>query len=87
MLASLNIAAGTRTPLKRLGEDLELVASKSVETITEARKIEPDSKSQEKSAASHSLFAVVEQPRKLSGLVGSSNLRLGTVISDFQLPK
>jgi putative endonuclease len=61
---------------KRLGENLTLIASKHFETLDEARKIERILKGQEKSKACDSLFAGVEQPRKLSGLVGSSNLPL-----------
>jgi predicted GIY-YIG superfamily endonuclease len=50
---------------KRLGENLELVASKEVATLDEARKIERTLKAKE-SAACHSRVTTVEQPRKLS---------------------
>ena len=62
---------------RRLGENLEVVGSKEVATLGEARKIERTLKAKEESAACHSRVTTVEQPRKHSGLVGSSNLPPG----------
>jgi predicted GIY-YIG superfamily endonuclease len=61
---------------KRLGEALEIVASKEFPTLTEARRIERMLK-RKKNPRGNLLFAVLEQPRKLSGLVGSSTLPPG----------
>ena len=64
---------------KRIGNHLDVAASKEVATLKEARKMERTLKEKE-SASSDLPFAAVEQPRKLSGLVGSSILPPGTFI-------
>jgi len=62
---------------KRLGEALEIVASKEFPTLPEARRIGRMLK-RKKNPRAAIYFGVLEQPRKLSGLVGSSTLPPGT---------
>ncbi len=66
---------------KRLGDTLEIVAKKEVPTLSESSRNRAFIKAKEKSKPRDLPSSAVEQPRKLSGLVGSSNLPPGT----FQL--
>jgi predicted GIY-YIG superfamily endonuclease len=72
---------GHTATTKRLGDSLEIVARKQVSGLGEARELERKIKTKEKSPARNLSFATVEQPRKLSGLVGSSILPLALSIS------
>src|SRR5262245_7287511 len=67
---------GHTATTKRLGAKLAIVAKKQVATLEEARRIERTLKRKKKSRPCYLLFTAIKQPRKLSGLVGSSNLPL-----------
>jgi predicted GIY-YIG superfamily endonuclease len=71
---------GHTATTKRLGDSLEIVAKKEVPTLAEAREIERSLKRKKnpKLAIYHS--TAVEQPRKHSGLVGSSILPPGRIV-------
>ena len=58
--------------------DFQVVAQRGYSTLKEAPDTKRFLKAKKESRPRHSLFAVVEQPRELSGLVGSSNLLPGT---------
>jgi hypothetical protein len=61
---------------KRLGETLELVASKEFATLGSAEH-RKNVEGEEEPTTRDLLFATLEQPRKRSGLVGSSTLPPG----------
>ena len=65
---------------KRLGENLDLVASKEVATLAEARKIERTLKAKKNPRLAIQALQALEEPRNHSGLVGSSNLPPGSSI-------
>ena len=64
---------GHTATTERLGGTIEIVAKKS-NNVGKRSENRARTKTKEKSAARNLSFAAVEQPRKLSGLVGSSNL-------------
>ena len=66
---------------KRLGDTLEIVAKKEVPTLSESSRNRAFIKAKEKSKPRDLPSSAVEQPRKLSGLVGSSILPLAFSLS------
>jgi len=72
---------GHTATTKRLGDSLEIVAKKQVSSLGEARELERKLKRKKTPRLADLSFATVEQPRKLSGLVGSSILPLALSIS------
>ena len=69
---------GHTATTKRLGPKLAIVAKKQVAALDEGAANRASTETEEESRPRHLPFAAVEQPRKLSGLVGSSNLPPGT---------
>jgi hypothetical protein len=80
-----SILRGHTATTKRLGDTLEIVAKKEESTLGDARKIERSLKRKEESKTRNLPFAAVEQPRNLSGLVGSSILPPGIQYLQFAI--
>jgi putative endonuclease len=74
-------ARGHTATTKRLGGKIEVVAKKEVPTLGEAREIERFLKRKKSRRMAIYYLRAVEQPRKLSGLVGSSILPPGIFYS------
>jgi predicted GIY-YIG superfamily endonuclease len=71
---------GHTATTKRLGGDIRIAAKRELTTLAEARALERKLKAKKNPqlAIYHLNNAPEEQPRKLSGLVGSSTLPPGT---------
>src|SRR6516162_2811656 len=76
---------GHTATTKRLGTKLAIVAKKRSSGIGRGAENRTSTETQKESRPRHLLFATVEQPRKLSGLVGSSNFPPGTLLNGLGL--